>query len=59
MALHHMSGAGELLLDRTEHIVAVLGDVVRSALRMQYGVAARIDRLHRVGDCRQRLIFDL
>src|SRR6516162_5336755 len=28
VALHHMSGAGEFLLDRAEHIVAMRGDVV-------------------------------
>ena len=58
-ALDHVGGAGEFLLDRAEEIVAMLGDIVRAALGMQHRIAARIDRLHHVGDGRQRLVFDL
>ena len=59
MTLHHVNGACEFLLDRTEHIVAMLGDIVRPALRMQHRIAPRVDRLHHVGDGRQRLVFHL
>ena len=58
VAFDHMSGAGEFLLDRPEQILAMLGDIVRPALGMQHGIAARIDRLHHVRDGRQRLVFD-
>ena len=54
-----MGGAGEFLLDRAEEVVAMLGDIVRPALGMQHRVAAGIDRLHHVGDGRQRLVFDM
>ena len=54
-----MGGAGELLLDRAEDIVAVFGDIVRAALGMKNRLAARIDRLHHVGDRRQWLVVDL
>ena len=59
MALDHMSGTSEFLLDRTEHIVAMLGDIVRAALGMQHRVAARVDRLHGVGNHRQWLVLHL
>ena len=58
MAFDHMSGAGEFLLDRSEQILAMLGDIVGPALWMQHRIAARIDRLHRVRDRRQLLVFD-
>ena len=59
VAFDHVRGPREFLLDRPEHIVAMLGDVVRTALGMEHGVARRIDRVHHVGYRRQRLVFDL
>ncbi len=53
-----MRGAGEFLLDRPEHIVAMLGGIVRSALGMQHCIAPRIDRRHHVRNGRQRFVFD-
>ena len=57
-AFDHTGGAGKRLLDRTEGVVAVLGDVVRSALGMKNGVAAQIDRVEHVGHRRQNIVVD-
>ena len=59
VALDHVGGLRELLLHRPEHIVAMLGDVVRAALGMEHRVAVGIDRIHHVGHRRQRLVVDL
>ena len=58
VALDHVGGLREFLLDRPECIVAMLGDIVGAALGMQHRVALGIDRVHHVGHGRQRLVVD-